>query len=802
MVKKTSSWSQVVSGRPTNLFVASRNLQLQDLGAVIFGCTNSTIAECHARQLFGLPRSHLSYVQNIKEGLPLFLFNYDDRRLHGIYEAAANGKYCPESNAWTYNGNEKTNYPAQVAMRVRTWCVPLEESKFRDAIIGNYYQKLTSIYGQKTQKPHFFRFELDHAQTCALMAMFTPSSSPIKFWMPPVAQPGGEHVREPTPPPVWVQKVEGDNELKSEKVLVSYADMVKQNKFEIEGVGTGDVDDGRNNQLKTEKGFVSYADMVKQNKFEVERVGMGDVDNGHASSSKESSNGFDDLDCKETPPEWEDHALFNKEVEVQQQQQSAQLDTELSFTLVLEKLKALSVQQLSSDSYANGAGTEVIDPYSCKDMQEIKGAFLEGYSTLPENLDTEVDQLAWGHSCLLLQGLDYESCSEAKLIDVVKELSDRIEAMEKKQVKSNKEVKDLQGVNDRLLKRVVELKNTVKNLNSKIDPLSLDDSLNQFVEECLGSEDVIYLIGGFDGISFLPSLDSFSPSLDILTPLKQMTVGKSYTSTVALDGKIFVLGGGDGASWFDTGTQLFLCLFSIGLLGCNLCPNIHIYSFSEVDCYDRTRDDWIPCPALTSEKGSLAGVSLYGKIYAFGGGDGIGCFSEVEVFDPAQGKWIKSQPMLEKRFALAGAELNGAIYAVGGFNGIQYLSSVERLDPREPNWKMLPAMSTGRGCHTVAVLDEKIYTIGGYDGDAGAMTATVEFYEPRMPSWVMVEPMNYTRGYHASAVLGGSIFTFGGVKGEADTILDVVERYKEGCGWVNTGMKSIGQRCYCSAIVL
>jgi hypothetical protein len=135
-------------------------------------------------------------------------------------------------------------------------------------------------------------------------------------------------------------------------------------------------------------------------------------------------------------------------------------------------------------------------------------------------------------------------------------------------------------VNDRLLKRVVELKNTVKNLNSKIDPLSLDDSLNQFVEECLGSEDVIYLIGGFDGISFLSSLDSFSPSLDILTPLKQMTVGKSYTSTVALDGKIFVLGGGDGASWFDTGAHWFLCLFSIRLLDCNLCTNIRIYSFS------------------------------------------------------------------------------------------------------------------------------------------------------------------------------------------------------------------------------
>jgi len=130
------------------------------------------------------------------------------------------------------------------------------------------------------------------------------------------------------------------------------------------------------------------------------------------------------------------------------------------------------------------------------------------------------------------------------------------------------------------------------------------------------------------------------------------------------------------------------------------------------------------------------------------------------------------------------------------------VSSAERLDPREPNWKMLPMMSAGRVCHTLAVLNEKIFSIGGYDTGAKAMVATVEVYEPRMPSWMMVEPMNYTRGYDSSAVIGGSIFTFGGVKGEGDTILDVVERYKEGCGWVTTDLKSIGRRCYCSVIVL
>ncbi|XP_062203500.1 uncharacterized protein LOC133905753 [Phragmites australis] len=720
MVKSKSSWSQIVKdGRLTNLSVATRNLQPQDLGAVIFGCTNNTIAECHSRQLFGLPRAHLSYVQNIKEGLPLFLFNYDDRRLHGIYEAASNGKFCPESNAWSHDGKGKTSYPAQVAVRVRVWCVPLAESQFRNAIIANYYQKMPGVPGHKL---HFFRFELDHTQTHALMDMFTPSPSPNNFWMPPVAAPTDEHVRELISSPVWSPECEGNNHLKSEKFVKSYADVVKKTEFDTE----------------------------------------------HASSGNEFSNGFDGLDCGGTPLEGEEYALSNKVVKVQQQQQSGQQDKELSFKRVLEKFKISSAQQKNSDFFANTTETEGINAYSCNDVLEVNFAILEGHSNLPENLDAEVDQLS-----LLVQSLDSVSCTEDKLIDVVKELSERIVAMEKKQAWSNKEVKYLQGVNERLLKSVVELKGTVKTLNSKIDPLTLDDSLNQFVEQCLGSEDVIYLVGGFDGFSFLPSLDSFSPSLDILTPLKPMAVGKSYASTVALDGKLFVLGGGDGACWFDT-----------------------------VDCYDRRHDDWTTCPSLTREKGSLAGVSFNRKIYAFGGGDGNECLSDVEVFDPAHGKWIKSQPMLEKRFALAGVELNGAIYAVGGFDGVQYLSSAERLDPREPNWKRLPMMSTGRGCHTLAVLDEKIFSIGGYDTEAKEMVATVELYEPRMPSWVMVEPMNYTRGYHSSAVLGGSIFTFGGVKGEADTILDVAERYKEGCGWVTTELKSIGRRCYCSAIVL
>ena len=125
-------------------------------------------------------------------------------------------------------------------MRVRVWCFPLAENQFRNAIIANYYQNTPGVPGQKL---HFFKFELDHAQTRVLMDMFTPSPSPPNnFWMPPAAAPADEHGRELVLSPGWALGFEGNNLLKSEKVVKSYADIVKKNKFEE--VGTRDVDVG------------------------------------------------------------------------------------------------------------------------------------------------------------------------------------------------------------------------------------------------------------------------------------------------------------------------------------------------------------------------------------------------------------------------------------------------------------------------------------------------------------------------------------------------------------------------------
>lgn len=162
---------------------SSRNLTKTQLGGVVFGCTKDTIKECLSKHLFGLPYNHISYVQKIDTALPLFLFNYSDRKLHGIFEAAGPGLLNINPYAWTSNGSDRTSFPAQVGLlffpmisiytfnlflfcfqvqiSARLQCEPLSEEQFKPAIEDNYYTC------------HHFWFELDHLQTNKLICLLT-----------------------------------------------------------------------------------------------------------------------------------------------------------------------------------------------------------------------------------------------------------------------------------------------------------------------------------------------------------------------------------------------------------------------------------------------------------------------------------------------------------------------------------------------------------------------------------------------------------------------------------------------------
>ncbi|KAJ8898926.1 hypothetical protein K2173_008420 [Erythroxylum novogranatense] len=294
--------------------------------------------------------------------------------------------------------------------------------------------------------------------------------------------------------------------------------------------------------------------------------------------------------------------------------------------------------------------------------------------------------------------------------------------------------------------------------------ISSDDEVH------LDPTESIYLVGGYDGESMSSTLDLYFPSKDFLKSLRPMSCTRSYTSVASLNKELYVFGGGNGCLWYDT-----------------------------VESYNPDNDQWTLQPSLTKKRGGLAGATLNEKIFAVGGGNGVESFADVEMLDLYLGRWILTRSMLHRRFSHAAVELNGALYTCGGYDGNDYLKSAERFDPREHSWSRLPSMNSRRGCHTLVVLNEKLYAIGGFDGNN--MVATTEIYDPRLDLWIDGYRMNNPRGYATSVAVKDCIYVIGGVKAD-ETIIDTVEHFKEGQGWHESGSRTIGKRCFLSAITL
>eukprot|EP00249_Psilotum_nudum_P024726 c29277_g2_i1 orf=654-3620(+) len=129
----------------------------------IFVCNNLTVPDLD-RQLFGLPAHHEESVRAIRKGMPLFLYNYSTRLLHGVFEAVSDGGYNLDPRAWENTDISKigrapvSRYPAQVKVCVRAMRPPLDEETFRPIL--------------DHQEGHKFRLELTGMQVQQLLQLF------------------------------------------------------------------------------------------------------------------------------------------------------------------------------------------------------------------------------------------------------------------------------------------------------------------------------------------------------------------------------------------------------------------------------------------------------------------------------------------------------------------------------------------------------------------------------------------------------------------------------------------------------
>ncbi|KAG6541734.1 hypothetical protein Mapa_016746 [Marchantia paleacea] len=143
----------------------------EPLGGFIFVCNNETMGEDFERHLFGLPQRYHDSVKAIQPGLPLFLYNYTTRCLHGVFEASSDGGLNIEPDAWGENKESRKNgrqsvsrFPAQVRVRWREERPPLEEERFRPVLY--HYD------GPK------FRLQLSESEAQELLKLF--GASPVR----------------------------------------------------------------------------------------------------------------------------------------------------------------------------------------------------------------------------------------------------------------------------------------------------------------------------------------------------------------------------------------------------------------------------------------------------------------------------------------------------------------------------------------------------------------------------------------------------------------------------------------------
>lgn len=79
----------------------------------IFMSNRMTIEECFEKKLFGLPYVQSDFVRGVKKGMILFLFEYEERKLYGVFEATSDGKMNINPEAYTSSGKR---FPAQVIL--------------------------------------------------------------------------------------------------------------------------------------------------------------------------------------------------------------------------------------------------------------------------------------------------------------------------------------------------------------------------------------------------------------------------------------------------------------------------------------------------------------------------------------------------------------------------------------------------------------------------------------------------------------------------------------------------------------
>jgi len=249
----------------------------------------------------------------------------------------------------------------------------------------------------------------------------------------------------------------------------------------------------------------------------------------------------------------------------------------------------------------------------------------------------------------------------------------------------------------------------------------------------------VYVIGGTNSSGALASMEVYDPATNTWTTKASMPGPKSESGAAVANGRIYVVGP----------------------------PDNRLYE------YNPATNTWaIKAPLPATPAGPVAVASISGRIFVTFNVSGESRW-RLYVYDPFQDTWERRSDHPDERRSIASLGVsNGMIYAVGG--GIagqtpQETTRIDRYDPGTDQWTVnaIPPMATRR-THLGATLPTiygRMFVFGGWDGYTAL--ADAEVYDPWTNTWSALPPMPTARYKAAYAAVGYKIYVIGGNWGGA-----------------------------------
>uniref|UniRef100_A0A0D9UX50 DCD domain-containing protein n=1 Tax=Leersia perrieri TaxID=77586 RepID=A0A0D9UX50_9ORYZ len=614
----------------------------------------------------GLPHRHLPYVRNVKPGMPLFLFNSDDRKLHGIFMATSPGQLNIDRFAWmsVQSNATATPFPAQVRFTTKTQCTPLPENKYKSVIIDNYSKKQLG----------YFYFELNHAQTRNLISLFAPSpvrairNKPIILGPPATTH---------TVPNAWDRPLPY---LKAKAHVLS--DQVKS----------------EHNVSNLDKDASDYDDLA-----------------GSIKEDKESEN--DDQHAKMAFPlkpqelsslqQKGSHSL--EDAPVSSKAQCIRQDTWLAATLTKDSSNAtsqcdISLKDNTSSVQCHGyAEHQIISNLSKtskamekKQIDSDQGLLLKelvkGDEIRVEQLEQQYGKLQFEHnSSAPLFGVTHSNVEEPAIL--------------------------LSGGHDGI--------NWLSSLDSYCPATDILETLRPMSSAraymaVATLKDHVCIFGGWNGIHTLlyNTVECYNKGGNKWIALPRLNRKKGFLAGATLNDRIFAIGGGAGSRSFSE-VEMFdpavgKWMYSLSMQQPRLAPaaaelNGVLYVTGGFDGnisaerYDPREGFWTQLPSMGTRRGSHSVVVLRDSLYALGGQDRNTMLSSVEIFDTHANSWRVGSPLSVPRAFGCAVAVDGNAYLLGGIQGIgEYVETVEVYKEGQ-GWSVSGSKAVGKRAFACAV---------------------------------------------------------------------------------------------------